>query len=159
MHRERRQVGRRPGLHHLLHRRLRTRHFDDLRPGGEAALDLGGEALRRNAESAGDAGAARHDIADQLLALRAHGEEMHRARIAVEDFRNGGEIDRPVAALDLVTGGEAFDEATQAKAVEIVRRRRRGPRSHVGFFDHAHLVRSSAPFARRECTAIASGMK
>ncbi len=140
MHGQRREVGRLAGLDHLLHRRLAARHLDDLRLGGEAALDLGGEPLRRDAEGAGDAGAARHHIADQFLALRTRGAEMHRARIAVEDLGDAGEIDRSIAALDFAAVRQVFDEAAQAEAIEIARRRRRGARCLVGLFDHAHLV-------------------
>ena len=55
------------------------------------------------------------------------GAEMHRARIAVEDFGDVGEIDRRVAALELVGAGEVLDEAAQAEAVEIARRLRATP--------------------------------
>ena len=100
MHRQRGEIGG-VGLHHLLDRGLRPRHLDDLRLVGEAALDFSREALRRDAEGTGDAGAARNDVADELLALRPHRAKMHRARIAVENLGDAGEIDRGIAAFDL----------------------------------------------------------
>ncbi len=47
-----------------------------------------------------------------------------------------------VAALDFARIRKAIDEAAQAKAVEITRRRRRGrgSRWNVGLFDHAHHI-------------------
>ena len=83
MHGQCGQVRRLADEHHLLDRCFVATDFHDLRRAGKPPSDFSREPFRRYPEGAGDAGSARHHIADQFLLLGPGSDKMHRAWVTV----------------------------------------------------------------------------
>src|SRR5262245_30582908 len=97
--------------------------------------------MRCYAKCARDPQATAGDVTDQLLPLRAGGAEVDGACVAIERLRHGREIDRLVAALELV-GRQVGHEAAQPKSFEV------GCSCHGGGFSLVDNVHAYPPRLR-----------
>ncbi len=157
--RQRRQVRLVACQHDFLGRCRLPRHLDHLRRCVQAAKHFGEQLVGRRAEGARQAGAAAHDVADELRAFPAHALEEHRLRIALERRGDLRQVRRSRPHFELARLSQFLYKAAQPEPLEIdpgfagARLHRSNPPRQInGVSYHRGLARPS------RCAGIAPGL-